>query len=478
MKDLARSLLKVPALLLLLSVAVSSPAADKDQWQALGDRLDRIRRSESVPVLALTIFDQHQAVLVSVSGQADTNTALRWGSITKTFTALALMTLAQQKGVDLQTPVNTILDDVPWQNPWQNTHPVRLIHLLEMTAGFTDLSSTEFGDNSPRSLVAQLARPTMSRQLRWPPGYQFSYSNISPGMTAWVIQTWSGVSFEEYLKRHVLKPLKMKAASLQPVDNLAPGYRADGTTPILYWHMTYRAFGGLNASLTEMTGAITVLLNSQRHGGRSLFKPSIVERLFTPASGFAAEAGLPIGYASGIYGRVRRGFFWYGHGGDADGYRSRYALLPKHGRGYILLINTDNRQLVRRLERIIEEVLVEDLTAPAPPAHRPLDNTTLATFTGQYYPSASRFGLNRWLTGEARAITIDLADGQLIYRSADREVPLIPVTSTQFREAGEPGATSVFTEHDEELYLQGELGNYIRVKPGKCPAWRSDCGWH
>jgi CubicO group peptidase (beta-lactamase class C family) len=478
---------RVTAILLLMLIANSTLAVDEGQsrkpgaldarWQELSDRIERVRQSENVPVLALTVFDQHQPVLVVVNGDASVTTPLRWGSITKTFTALALMTLAQQKNVDLQTPVHTILPDVPWQNPWQETHPVRFIHLLELTAGFTDLTRTEFSDNTPRALFAQLERPTKSRSLYWPPGFQFSYSNVAPGMTAWVVQRWSGLSFEAYLARHVLAPLGMQAASLQPVDDLAPGYRADGVTPIPYWHMTYRAFGGLNASLAEMNKAITILLNSQKHGGRTLFAPSIIGHLYTPDSGLAAEAGLPIGYASGIYGRVRRGFVWYGHGGDADGYRSRYALLPEHGRGYILLINTDNPRLLRRMERIIEAKLVEDLTKPIPPPRRSLDTATLAAYTGRYYPSASRLGADAWLAGRSREINIDLADGELTYRSTARQAALIPVTRNQFREHDDPVATSVFMEQDGEMYLQGELGNYIRVRPGECPTWRADCAW-
>ena len=55
--------------------------------------------------------------------------------------------LLEQQQLSIDTPLRSLLPAGAYQNPWQRTHPVRLAHLLELTAGFTDLSALEFNFN-------------------------------------------------------------------------------------------------------------------------------------------------------------------------------------------------------------------------------------------------------------------------------------------------------------------------------------------
>jgi CubicO group peptidase (beta-lactamase class C family) len=421
-----------------------------------------------VPVLVLAILDHSEPVLVSTSTRHsgagfDRNSPFRWGSISKTVTALVLMESARRHGVELDTPVRELLEPLPYRNPWASGQPVRLAHLLELSAGLPELTAEEFDDNTPLPLDAALARGAHRRVLLWPPGLQHSYSNVPPGISAAVVEELTDAAFEQAAQRLVFDPLGMAPASFEQIPGLPGGYRADGSTRIPYWHMTFPAFGAMNASPAAMTRLLAALLNQGRLDGEQALAAESVARLFRMQASLGARHGLEVGYGAGVYGWVRDGHLFQGHGGDADGYRSRFGLLTQAGRGYLLGINVDDPALLRRMQRLTERALTADLDPPVPPEEITLPPTVLARYAGAYYPSSTRFGVDRWQAGEARRAHILIEAGGLVFQRGDRRQRLIPVAVDRFRRPGDPAVSVIFAEQDDVLYLQGELGNYARA---------------
>ena len=114
----------------------------------------------------------------------------------------------------------------------------------------------------------------------------------------------------------------------------------------------------------SVTGA---LLNDGILEGRQVIPAALIARFFQPQGTLGSRAGLEVGYGAGVYGWVRHGQLFHGHGGDADGYRSRYGLLREHGRAYLLVINSDNPALLGRMRRALERALTTGLPAPDGP---------------------------------------------------------------------------------------------------------------
>jgi len=158
-------------------------AAASGRWADLAHSVRDAAAEEALPGFALVVFDQGAAVLTE-STWSDT-TPLRWGSITKTFTALAALKLAEQGRLDLDAPVRDLLEDGLFVNPWRAIHPLTTRQLLELTAGFADFGRDEWDDNTPAPLATALRRH--ERRVLWPPGLQHSYSNVPPGFTAAVV---------------------------------------------------------------------------------------------------------------------------------------------------------------------------------------------------------------------------------------------------------------------------------------------------
>jgi CubicO group peptidase (beta-lactamase class C family) len=444
-----------------------------DAARQVATELEGLRRQEQVPAMGLAIFCNAEPVLISGHGNADVETPFRWGSITKSFTGLAGLRLTRTTAVDLDAPIRPILGPGYYRNPWAATEPVRLRHLLTLSAGLADLSRAEWVDNEPLPLSQALDRHQSDRRTHWPPGVQHSYTNVPPGLTAAVIEQRSGLPFDTFLQAQLFEPLGMKSASLDPVPGLPGGYRSDGITEIPYWHVTFRGFGALNATTSDMSRFIDMLISNGRLDGRRVLSEGLLEQFFTPSGTLGSAAGLEVGYGAGVYGWVRHGQLFHGHGGDADGYRSRYGLLRAHGRAYLVVINTDNPRLLGRMRRLLEQALTADLAPPAGP--RPAADD-LDAYSGAYYPSTARFDAHGWRTGKrSRAVVRRLGD-RLTFEHNRSTITLHPAGEGRFFRTDDPAITVVFVRDNRgSLYLQGELGNFVRTTPGPCPDFLPLC---
>ncbi|MEQ8859418.1 MAG: serine hydrolase domain-containing protein [Pseudomonadales bacterium] len=468
--------------LLALLTAIAEPAlaaAPPPPWSTLQADLDRLQHAHRVPLLVLVLIRPGEPPRVHIGtlpgrAPAGPGTPFRWGSISKTATAMTALEAARQRGIDLDTPVAQLLADPPYRNPWAPAQPLRLAHLLELSAGLADLSHAEFADNAPRPLADALARGADRRMLLWPPGLQHVYSNVPPGITAAVVETLTGLPFDAAARRLVFEPLGMTGASYQPVAGLPGGFQADGATAIPYWHMTFPAFGALNASPAAMAALLQALLDRGRVAGRQGVDAATVARMYRAEATLGARRGLTIGYGAGLYGWVRDGHLFFGHGGDADGYRSRLGLLPRSRRGYLLGINVDAADLFENLRNRVERFLSADLEVPAPPPEFADDPAALTALAGIYYPSSARFRIDRWRAGEAASARVEVAGRRLRFHRGDRRVELLGVAPGRFRRQGDPAVSVVFAERDGTLFLQGELGNFARLEPG-CAGFLPGC---
>ena len=178
------------SILLALGMPVLAMASDASFGRLIAE-LEALRAEHEVAGFALTLVSGSNATQIGVGGVADrdsgrpvtADTLFRIGSITKTFNALAVLMLVEQGRLDLDTPVRNLVADVPFENPWAKTHPVRVVHLLEHSSGLLDITREEFDHNEPfPSLEAALDWRQQGRVVQWPPGLHHVYSNANAGL--------------------------------------------------------------------------------------------------------------------------------------------------------------------------------------------------------------------------------------------------------------------------------------------------------
>ena len=429
----------------------------------LRNDLTRVQTRHHIPVLAVSIAENTETLHTIVLG-ATAATPLRWGSITKTFTALTVLGLSEAGLLDLQAPLGLYVDKAIWQNPWRQSNPIKVIRLLELRAGFTDLSRQEFNYNEPISLSDALALNPQHRTTRWPPGLQHAYSNMTPGLTQVLIEEQSGMSYARAVEKYVFAPLSMLDAGFQPRDDLPGGFREDGVTPIPYWYMTFAAYGALNAPLQDMNRLLMALLGNQ---GLSELRR---QYLLSPHGREIGEE-FEFDYAAGFYPRVRNGHIWHGHGGDADGYRARISVLHGYPRGFVANINTDNPAALRQIEGLLESYLTADLATPTAPPAPASPATQLLALAGTYYPASTRFGYQTWQAGELPTVSVTAHSGYLEFSRGERTTRLFAAGKNKFRRARDPQATVFFATQGRHTFMQGELGNFARID--FCPEFLS-----
>ncbi|WP_169515167.1 serine hydrolase domain-containing protein [Hymenobacter norwichensis] len=235
----------------------------------LQDSLRVVVAREHIPGLLLTLVRHDSVLFEGGLGLADVaarrlvtaHTRFRIGSVTKTFVAAGLLQLIEQGKLHLSDEVHKIAPEVPIDNPWEATDPVRVVHLLEHTAGFDDMALNHLYNPPPTDPRGQAALAIFRRELhcRWRPGERMSYANPGYQVAGYLLEKFSSQPYEQYLTEHLLRPLAMPDATpalhITPGPGMAQGYGyRDGHSQAVTLLPIYPgAAGSLSASAANMT---------------------------------------------------------------------------------------------------------------------------------------------------------------------------------------------------------------------------------
>jgi CubicO group peptidase (beta-lactamase class C family) len=404
------------------------------------------------------------------------DTHFRAGSISKTFVAMALVQLSLDGDIDLQAPVSELAPDVSIDNPWEATDPVRVIHLLQHTAGFDDMHFNEiFNEDDPPDLPLGdvLARNPRSRVVRWRPGTRMSYSNPGYGVAGYVLEKVAGRPYDEVINERIFLPLGMPTSSftLGPGDEslLARGYDDRTGPPVPFAQIYHRPAGNLHTSALELGQFVKLLLNWGETPDVLVVDPEYLGNMEQPRTSLAAAAGLRRGYGSGIFTWQEGGYPVLGHNGGIRGFSSVYAYSPSRDVGFVVLLNgAFSAQARTRLSSLAMRYLKRDVDPPPRPrAAIPADR--LRQYEGYYHDDNPRnqvMAFALWLTSGR---TLGVEDGAVIATPAfGASEEWIPVSESLFRLDADVDATRVFTA--------GENGEMVitaaSMYAARTPRWR------
>ena len=192
-------------------------------------------KAARVPGLALGIVRDGQCVHLRGFGRADgsgrpftAQTPLFIGPVSKSFTALAVMQLAEAGKVDLDAPVQRY---IPWfgvADPGASAQ-ITVRHLLTQTSGLTEGAGRNAAVAAGARALEPAVRALASAELARPPGSAFEYSNPNYTVLGLAVEMAAGEPFDAYLKAHIFGPLQMYRTYTSVEDasrgGLARGYR-------------------------------------------------------------------------------------------------------------------------------------------------------------------------------------------------------------------------------------------------------------
>lgn len=159
----------------------------------------------------------------------DERTVFRIASMTKSFTASAIMLLRDAGALSLDDPASAYVPELAgWVNGAADAGPLTIRHLLTMTGGFP--TDDPWGDRQ-QGLPLDAFRALLARgvMFNWAPGTRFEYSNLGYAVLGLIVTAASGVPYDEFIRTRLLAPLRMSrtgfAAEEFPAAELAAGYR-------------------------------------------------------------------------------------------------------------------------------------------------------------------------------------------------------------------------------------------------------------
>lgn len=331
-----------------------------------------------IPGVALGIVRGDRIVHLRGYGVADetgrpvtAQTPFRVGSITKSFTALAVMQLVEAGKIELDAPVRRYL---PWFRVADEAASAQITvrHLLNQTSGLSTLAGNAYWD-SQDGLEATV-RSLRTVKLSQPVGAGFQYSNINYSIAGLVVEAVSGQPYADYIAQHIFAPLAMHHSYATPAPALADGLAmghlysmgrmvADiGVEP-----PAYQPAGFVSASVEDMSRFAVAQLNGGRYGNAAVLSAKGIAQLHHPAIPVGAiHAGLKdTHYGMGwVIGPVN-GIPAIWHNGDTGRFHAMLIIAPERGTGIVLLANASGLEYLVAVDDIAKGVL--NLLSDQPP---------------------------------------------------------------------------------------------------------------
>lgn len=324
----------------------------------LTSRIGQIQVEQRMPGLALGIVCDQELVWSKGFGYADSRTRrtpdartlFRVASITKTFTATAILQLRDEGGLSLDDPLHQHLPEFAAAKVRTGTvEQITLRRLLTHHSGLATEAPLPCwdADKFPTREEMLAALPDTEIVLR--PDVAFKYSNLAFGLLGEVIARVSGLPYSEYLQARILEPLGMRSSVLEVSDDLkrrlAVGYYAchfdDGFDPAPYVPLNgLAACGQLYSSVEDLACWISLQFQTSaefsRHGAQVLCGESLAE-MHRPQH---LESDWSVGYCLGWRANRAGNRVFHGHGGALPGYASYVLFSKPHKLGIICLANT------------------------------------------------------------------------------------------------------------------------------------------
>lgn len=386
------------------------------------------------------------------------DSVFRIGSITKQFTAAAILLLAEEGKLSLSDPITKFLPDYPVQG-----HFVTLQHLLSHTSGianYTDLpewAPTTRNDVS----VQQLIDVFKNKPFDFAPGEHWKYDNSGYILLGAIIEEISGQSYPEFLRTHLFEPLGMKSSSYENLAKITPrrvaGYMRDksGWRNADYLSMSQPyAAGALISTVDDLARWDAAI----EHG--ELLKPASWQRA---CSSFVLNDGTPTRYGAGwIIGRIGP-VATVEHGGGINGFNAYVLRAPAQQLYVAVLANASPPQTPPQDVAVKLAARVLDVSLDSPEIKIPA--ARLDDYVGDYLIEGKR----------PRAIT---RDGGRLYAkdgAADR-LELVPIGKDLFEVRANQARFQFQREHGRVVAVEmqpriliGDRARRVNPTPGPHP---------
>jgi CubicO group peptidase (beta-lactamase class C family) len=346
---------------ILATTNPARPIHDSYSYSAIDSYIEGQMRRYKIPGVSLAIVEGDRIVHLRGFGKArpggetpTPQTPFFIGSVTKSFTALAVMQLVEAGKVELDAPIQRYL---PWfrvEDP-EASAQMTVRHLLNQTSGLpmgpSEAALADF-DDRPDTIERQV-RALSTLKLTRPVGAKFEYCNTNFNVLGLIVEVVSGEAYAKYVQNHIFDPLGMNRsyASRETAKQkgLAMGHRYwfghPYPAPNLAVPMSSLPSGQLISCAEDMAHYLIAQLNGGRYGDRQILSEVGIAELHHGAAEWR-EMGFLVGYygmgwVSQETGKSRI----VSHSGIVPDFGAFAGLVPEQKKGLVLLYNANHAML-------------------------------------------------------------------------------------------------------------------------------------
>ncbi|GED57281.1 serine hydrolase [Brevibacillus formosus] len=376
------------------------------------------------------------------------------GSVTKSFTCVAIMQLQDAGKLSVHDPVIKYLPELRTPNE-AYTREITIHHLMTHTAGFPPLDtlmgamkrSIVEGDdvkssssglefdldkaeeiNTKEEFMAYIGK--LNYEFLGAPGTEFSYSNDSYAMLGLIIERVSGKSYEQFVQDHILVPAGMKNSAFL-VEDLPEGAEVatlftrkspkDGgevyRSPSWWDSPSMRAAGFLKSTIHDLLRYTEIFRTGGLVGENRLLSPESVEAMTAPHFSIAPFQA----YGYGLFVANCHDGTLIEHGGAIKGVAAQIFVLPERGLTGAVLMNTDGGPMADLMHGILNATNGHSPdTVPFQYPDYEISVDALAAFTGEYRSS------------EGATVSVEIEENELVAKSNGTNIPLRSVGEDSF----------------------------------------------
>ena len=464
------------------------------RWQ-IGEQM----REHGIVGLSIALVDGRNILWSEGFGQADReantaatgHTVYRTGSVSKLFTATAVMQLAEQGAMELDAPLTDYLPEFSIGSRFADSTPITLRRLMTHHSGLPTNHAQGMWSEQAHAFT-DLVQEIQGEQLAFAPGSVLAYSNLGYSLLGHTVQNAAGDDFSRHLAQSLLRPAGMSSAEFSAYPpsgaSAAKAYAADKEAAQREYPLRDVPAGGLNASVLDLARFMNLLFNEGRDGKQPLLQASGIAEMWREQNG---DVPLDLDQEVGL-GWFRSSVPGAGlvvqHGGATLYHRAFVALMPEHKLGVAILANTGSA-----LESMVEignkalELMWEAKTGRRLPeakllAETPMPDayaTGLDDFVGHFdtlygFAAVQREGAHLTVSLNGQPLTLRPLDGGR-FAIEGRILGLIPAELEQatLARARIAGRDLLLTREDNGRFaVIGE-----RLQPVPIPAaWRKRLG--
>src|SRR6478735_5226625 len=331
--------------------------------------------SASTPGCAVGVALGGKPVLVKAYGMADLehdvrntpDTIFEAGSVSKQFTAMAVLLLAKEGKLSIDDPVRKYVPELP-----DYKVPLTIRHMLNHTSGLRDWGSVESIAGWPRTTreyTHSHVLDIVSRQksLNFTPGDHYSYSNTGYNLAAIIVSRVSGMPFAEFEQKRIFQPLGLTHTSWRDDHTRIVKGRAIAYEEQNGEYHTLMPFENVHGNGGLLTTVGDLLKWNENFVNATVGDAALLRMMETPGQ---FNDGKPQAYAFGLMVDDYRGVRNIDHSGSTAGYRAHLNRFPDSRTSVAVLCNTANSDATRSANRV-SDLFLGDHLKPVPPSTRP-----------------------------------------------------------------------------------------------------------